>query len=83
MATMEEVRRIKDRHEAELMGKKGVIGCAIGYKYVDGKKRNELCIVVYVKEKKPEEKLRKRDIIPKNIEGVPIDIVESGEIRAL
>ncbi len=83
MATMGEVRRIKERHEAELLGKKGVIGCAIGYKYVDGKKTDELCIVVYVKEKKPEEKLKKRDIIPKTIEGVLVDVVESGEIRAL
>ena len=83
MATMEEVRRIKERHEAELLGKKGVIGCAIGFRYIEGKKTNELCLVVYVKEKKPENKLRKRDIIPKTIEGIPVDVVESGEIRAL
>lgn len=83
MAKMEEVRRIKERHEAELMEKAGVVGCAIGYKFVGGKKTDELCIVCYVIEKKPEEKLRKQDIIPKKIEGVSTDVVESGEIRAL
>ncbi|RZN42233.1 MAG: hypothetical protein EFT35_01920 [Methanophagales archaeon ANME-1-THS] len=83
MATIEEVRRVKERHEAELMGKAGVVGCAIGYKHVGGKKTDELSIICYVREKKPEGKLRKQDIIPKNIEGIPIDVVESGEIRAL
>ena len=38
MATMEEVRRVKERREAELMQKAGVTGCAIGYKQVNGKK---------------------------------------------
>lgn len=83
MATMEEVRRVKERHEAELMEKFGVVGCAIGYKYIGGKKTDELCIVCYVIEKKQEGKLRKQDIIPKKIEGIPTDVVESGEIRAL
>ena len=83
MATIEEVRRTKERHEAELMEKAGVVGCAIGYKQVGDKKTDELSIVCYVIEKKPEGKLRKQDIIPKKIEGIPTDVVESGEIRAL
>ena len=83
MATFEEVRRIKEMHEAELIKKAGVVGCAIGYKQVGGKKTDELSIVCYVIEKKPEGKLRKQDIIPKKIEGIPTDIIESGEIRAL
>ena len=83
MATMEEVRRVKERREAELMKKAGVTGCAIGYKQVNGERTDELGIVCYVTEKKPEGKLRKRDIIPKEIEGIPTDVVASGEIRAL
>jgi hypothetical protein len=83
MITMEDVKRVKKKYEAELMGKAGVIGCAIGFRYVDGKKTDELCIICYVKEKIPEEKLKKKDIIPKTIEGVNIEVVESGELRAL
>jgi len=80
---MEEARTIKQRHEAELMEKAGVVGCAIGYKQVGGRKTHELCIVCYVIEKKQEGKLRREDIIPKRIEGIATDVVESGEIRAL
>ena len=83
MATMEEVKRVKERREAELVQKAGVTGCAIGYKQVKGKKTDELCIVCYVTKKKPEGKLRKQDIIPKRIEGIPTDVIASGEIRAL
>lgn len=83
MATMQEVRTIKQRHEAKLVEKAGVVGCAIGYKHVGGRKTDELCIVCYVTEKKPEAKLKREDIIPKRIEGIPTDVVESGEIRAL
>lgn len=83
MPTMEEVRKVKENHEKELMKKYGVTGCAVGYKYIEGKKTNRLCIICYVKKKKTKEKLKKKDMIPKLIEGIPTDVVESGEFRAL
>ncbi len=83
MTTFEEVKRVREKYEASLMKREGVVGCAVGYKRVGGKKTDELCIVCYVIEKKPEGKLRKQDIIPKRIEGIPTDIIETGEIRAL
>lgn len=83
MATIEEVRRVKERHKVKLMEKSGVVGYAIGYKQIGGKKTDEICSICYVKEKKREEKLRKQDIIPKKIDGIPTDVIESGEFRAL
>jgi hypothetical protein len=83
MATIEEVKRVKEKHEHALLKKSGVTGCGIGYRYINGKKTDMLCIVCYVKEKKPEEKLRKNDIIPKEIEGIPVDVVESGRFKAI
>ena len=83
MVSIEKVRKVKEKYASELMKKSGVTGCGIGYKYVNGKKTNELCIICYVKEKKSEEKLKKKNIIPKIIEGISTDVVESGEIRAL
>jgi hypothetical protein len=83
MVTMEEVRRVKAEYEAELMRKSGVTGVAIGYKHVDGKRTDQLCIICYVMEKRTVGDLKARDIIPEAIEGVPVDVVESGQIRAL
>ena len=61
--TMAEVQRIKRKYEAWLMGKAGVTGCAIGYKYVDGKKTDTLCIICYVNKKLPRAKMKKEDVI--------------------
>lgn len=83
MVTLEDVKRIKEKYEAELMKKQGVVGCAIGYKNTNGKKTNRLSIICYVKKKKSKEKLKKKDIIPEEIESIPIDVVESGEFQAL
>lgn len=83
MAIIEEVRKIKEKYEPDLIRKDGVVGCSIGYKYVGGKKTDELCIVCYVKEKKTKDKLKKQDIIPKKIEGISTDVIESGKFRAL
>ena len=83
MVTMEDVRRVKAEYEEELMRKPGVVSVAIGYKHIDGKKTNQLCIICYVSEKKAVGELKASDIIPEAIEGVPIDVVESGRIQAL
>lgn len=78
----EKVKRVKDKYEDFLMSKEGVVGCSIGYKVVGGKKTEKLSIVCLVKEKKPAERLKKSDLVPKEIEGVPVDVVEVGEIEA-
>jgi len=38
---------------------------------------------VLVKRKLPKSKLRKTEILPREIEGVPIDVVEVGKIEPL
>lgn len=83
MATMDEARRMKKKYESFLLKKKGVVGCATGYKIIGGKKSNEPAVICYVVKKKPKRELGEEDIVPENLEGVPTDVVESGTIRAL
>jgi hypothetical protein len=83
MVTLEEVKRVKAEYEEELMRKPGVVGVAIGHKHIKGRKTNQICIICYVIEKKRVEELEERDIIPKEIEGVLVDVVVSGQLRAL
>jgi len=83
MPTIEEVRKVKNKYEKELMNKTGVVGCSIGYKEIDGKKTDKLSIVCYVKKKKKEEELKTKNIIPEEIEGIQTDVVESGEFKAM
>lgn len=77
MISFEKVKQIKTKHEKELLGKENVVGVGIGKKNMT----DELCIKVYVITKKPESQLKPDEIIPKSIEGIKTDIVESGKIR--
>jgi len=79
----EDVRKVKDKHVHQLFKFKGVVGVGIGRKIVAGKETNQLAIVVDVVKKLPENHLKKEDIVPKFLEGVPVDVQEVGVIRAL
>ncbi len=67
------IQEVLKSHTPELMSIPGVVGTALGEQ--DG----ELCIKVLVIEKTPE--LTKK--IPSTLEGFPVAIQQTGEIRAL
>ena len=81
--TIQRAQEIKRRHEAELMRKPNVVGVGIGYRTRAGQSTNEICIVVSVRAKISGPQLKRGDLLPASIEGVPIDVVETGPIRAL
>jgi hypothetical protein len=74
---------IKARHEARLMQKANVVGVGVGFRERGGKLTDEVALVVNVIRKLPEDQLAPEDLIPTEIEGVPVDVHETGEIRAL
>lgn len=80
--SMDRVQRVKDAHEAELMSKANVVGVGVGYREKGGKKTDDLSLVVMVERKVPETQLAPQDVVPKSIEGVPVDVQEVGQIRA-
>ncbi len=80
---IEEIRAIKDRYGDDLLRKKNVVGLGIGYKEVEGEETGLLGLVVMVKKKESPSQLDATDLIPSQIEGVPVDVKEVGEIVAL
>ena len=80
---IEEIRAIKDRHEAGLLKKKNVVGLGIGYKEVEGQETGLLSLVVMVRKKESPSQLDATDTIPTEIEGAPVDVKEVGKIVAL
>ena len=81
--TMQRAMEVKRRHEQELLRKANVVAVGIGYSRRGGILTREVCMVVSVKNKVPLSKLKPQDVIPAKIENVPVDVVETGEIRAL
>ena len=80
---IEEIRAIKNRHEKDLLKKKNVVGLGIGYKEVEGQETEQLSLVVMVRKKESPSQLDAADLVPSDIEGVPVDVKEVGEIVAL
>lgn len=83
MATEAKIQEVKARHQAALLKKANVVGLGVGYKERRGRKTDQLSLVVLVEKKVPLSQLRPEDRIPSRIEGVPVDVKEVGEIRAL
>ena len=75
------VRRIQERYQNELMGKRNVVGVAMGYK--NPADHEDPAVVVLVEEKKPVSALNRTDIIPREIDGVRTDVIEVGRLVAL
>jgi hypothetical protein len=77
------LRAVKAAYEADLMRKANVVGVGIGFRQRQGKPTGEPAIVVSVTHKVPSYQLDSSDIIPSELEGVPVDVQAVGELRAL
>lgn len=82
-SAIEHAQQVKRRHEQELLRKANVVAVGVGLRTRGGQATDEVCIVVSVKTKVPPAQLKPADLIPASIENVPIDVVETGVIRAL
>lgn len=82
-AVLQVLLRAKEEFEAFLLSLRGVVGVGIGEKITGGKLTGKPCVRVYVRQKLPEEELKRRDIVPRTLKEVPTDVIEAGEVRAL
>ena len=80
---IEQAKQVKIRYEKELMKLANVVGVGIGFKYTSGQPTDKVALVVNVTQKKQPAELSEQDLIPSELEGVPIDVQEVGIISAL
>ena len=80
--SIQHTQDVKRRYEAELLRKPNVVAVGIGYRTRGGQRTDDVCIVVSVKTKVPAVQLKRGEAVPASIDGVPIDVVETGVIRA-
>lgn len=73
---------VKQAYARELMAKANVVGVGVGFCRRGGEQTGEIGLVVMVDRKLEASQLDPRDIIPREIEGVPVDVQEVGELRA-
>lgn len=71
---------IKNRATERLLALPGVVAVGLGSKEVAEEPTGEPAIKVFVKVKRAREELPAEELIPAEIEGVPTDVIESGEL---
>ena len=82
MTTKEDVRILKIQNLKALKKKLNVNGIGIGHKIVAGKDTGDLCLTVMVRKKVPKSELLQKDLIPKTLNNIPLDVFEVGDIYA-
>ncbi len=70
-------------HREAILAKPNVVGLGIGYKVRATVMTDQLCLVVMVRQKLPTEGLAPETLVPSDVDGVPTDVMEVGELRAL
>ena len=73
---------VQAAHAEALMQKANVVGVAIGLRQRRGEYTDEVALVVMVNQKLPKAQLAPEDIIPDMLDGVPVDVQETGVFTA-
>ena len=81
-AALERAQAVRRAHEHELLAKANVVGVGVGLLQKGGIRTGAVALVVMVKQKLPQAQLAPGDVIPAEIDGVPVDVQEVGRIRA-
>lgn len=79
---LDDVRKELVKAKKDLLSKGNVVSVGVGYKSSGGKKTEKLSLICSVEQKKPKEVIAQKDIIPREIGGIPTDVVQTGVIKA-
>jgi hypothetical protein len=81
-AAFEKAQAVKRAHQGELMSKPNVVGVGVGLLKRGGVRSKTVGLVVMVRQKVPPSQLAPDERVPREIDGVPVDVQTVGEIRA-
>jgi hypothetical protein len=79
---MAQVKQVKGAYVYDLLGKRNVVGVGLGYKISQGVNTGELSLIVSVARKVNPSALAAKDLVPRALDSVKTDVVETGVIRA-
>ena len=73
----------KAKNLQQLLSRTNVVACGVGYKVTADGPTQELSVVVSVSRKLPMAQLATADMVPKEVDGVKTDVIQTGTFRAL
>jgi hypothetical protein len=79
---VERAQAVRQTYAADLMKKPNVVGVGVGLQHTGGQRTDRVALVVMVDRKLPLDQLAPEERLPREINGVPVDVKEVGELRA-
>lgn len=76
------IAEAKENSKEALLAMPNVVGVGVGYQLKQGAPTGEYAVVVMVSKKLPLPALAPETVLPHSVQGVNVDVVEVGEIRA-
>lgn len=73
---------VQARYADALMTKPHVVGVAVGYTMRSGLRTENVGVIVMVDRKVPQDQLAPEELIPRELDGVPVDVQETGVFSA-
>ena len=83
MAVPHALSHARQVHQETILGKPNVVGVGVGLKSAHGRTTGELALTALVRKKVPEAALAPQEMVPAELDGVPTDVLEVGDLRAL
>lgn len=77
------IAEVRSRRESELLRYPHVVGVTEGIRMKRGKPTGKRCLVVLVEQKIPADRLDPAEVLPSEIDGVSVDVVEVGRVEPL
>jgi hypothetical protein len=78
--SIDAIRAVKQTYESQLMAMANVVGVGIGFRTYQGMRTQDPALVVMVSRKIAPELLSPEERIPAELDGVPVDVQEVGQI---
>lgn len=79
---IQSINHVRQQVVPDFMRRKNVVACGVGLKVQGSRRTNEPCVVVSVTQKEPAERLSSDDLIPRAVDSVVTDVIETGNIVA-
>ena len=79
---LQRAQAVRQEHQEALLAKANVTGVGVGLRHTGGQRTEQMGIVVMVSKKVPRAWLDPQDVIPSEIDGVPVDVREVGRLEA-
>ena len=73
---------VKQQNLNHLIKRSNVVGVGVGYKESEGRLTDELAVTINVARKVPVAQLAESDLVPRDLDGVRTDVVETGRFLA-